>query len=200
MILEDEKDIVEAIKKDSWMMDVLKTAKILDLPDWWICAGFVRSKVWDVLHNFNARTPLPDIDVIYFDSSNINELEEKNLERKLRSLMPNIPWSVKNQARMHVLNNMSPYTSSIDGISKFPETATALGVKLDEKDNLLLAAPWGVKDVINLKVKPTPYYLETDTRISIYENRVIKKGWNSISRKIEVFEIGKILQNKENSH
>ncbi|AMW99529.1 nucleotidyltransferase family protein [Rummeliibacillus stabekisii] len=200
MILEEEKDIVEVIKKDSWMMDVLKTAKILDLPDWWICAGFVRSKVWDVLHNFNARTPLPDIDVIYFDSSNINELEEKNLERKLRSLMPNIPWSVKNQARMHVLNNMSPYTSSIDGISKFPETATALGVKLDEKDNLLLAAPWGVKDVINLKVKPTPYYLETDTRISIYENRVIKKGWNSIWRKIEVFEIGKILQNKENSH
>ena len=200
MILEEEKDIIEVIKKDSWMMDVLKTAKILDLPDWWICAGFVRSKVWDVLHNFNARTPLPDIDVIYFDSSNINELEEKNLERKLRSLMPNIPWSVKNQARMHVLNNMSPYTSSIDGISKFPETATALGVKLDEKDNVLLAAPWGVKDVINLKVKPTPYYLETDTRISIYENRVIKKGWNSIWRKIEVFEIGKILQNKENSH
>lgn len=190
MVLAEEKDIIEVIKKDSWMMDVLKTAKILDLPDWWICAGFVRSKVWDVLHNFNARTPLPDIDVIYFDSSNIKELEEKNLERKLKSLMPNIPWSVKNQARMHLLNNMGPYTSSIDGISKFPETATALGVKLDEKDNVLLAAPWGVKDVINLKVKPTPYYLETDARISIYENRVTKKDWKSIWGKIEVFEIG----------
>ncbi len=95
MVLAEEKDIIEVIKKDSWMMDVLKTAKILDLPDWWICAGFVRSKVWDVLHDFNARTPLPDIDVIYFDSSNIKELEEKNLERRLKALMPNIPWSVK---------------------------------------------------------------------------------------------------------
>ncbi|GEL05030.1 nucleotidyltransferase family protein [Rummeliibacillus stabekisii] len=190
MVLAEEKDIIEVIKKDSWMMDVLKTAKILDLPDWWICAGFVRSKVWDVLHDFNARTPLPDIDVIYFDSSNIKELEEKNLERRLKSLMPNIPWSVKNQARMHLLNNMAPYTSSIDGISKFPETATALGVKLDEKDNVLLAAPWGVKDVINLKVKPTPYYLEKDTRSSIYANRVTKKDWKSIWGKIEVSEIG----------
>ncbi|MFG3611060.1 nucleotidyltransferase family protein [Rummeliibacillus stabekisii] len=190
MVLGEEKDIIEVIKKDSWMMDVLKTAKILDLPDWWICAGFVRSKVWDVLHDFNARTPLPDIDVIYFDSSNIKELEEKNLERRLKALMPNIPWSVKNQARMHLLNNMAPYTSSIDGISKFPETATALGVKLDEKDNVLLAAPWGVKDVINLMVKPTLYYLEKDTRSSIYANRVTKKDWKSIWGKIEVSEIG----------
>lgn len=190
MVLGEEKDIIEVIKKDSWMMDVLKTAKILDLPDWWICAGFVRSKVWDVLHDFNERTPLPDIDVIYFDSSNIKELEEKNLERRLKALMPNIPWSVKNQARMHLLNNMAPYTSSIDGISKFPETATALGVKLDEKDNVLLAAPWGVKDVINLMVKPTPYYLEKDTRSSIYANRVTKKDWKSIWGKIEVSEIG----------
>ena len=39
----------------------------------------------------------------------------------------------KNQARMHVVNNMLPYSSSVDAISKFPETATALGVTLDEK-------------------------------------------------------------------
>jgi len=184
-----EKDIVDVIKEDEWMMDLLGTVKTLNLPDWWICAGFVRSKIWGVIHKFSTRTPLPDIDVIYFDSSNTDELEEKKIERKLKSLIPNIPWSVKNQARMHVLNNMAPYVSSVDGISKFPETVTALGVKLDEKSNVVLTAPWGIEDVVNLKVKPTPYYLETDERINIYENRVTKKDWKSIWGKVEVYKV-----------
>lgn len=97
------------------------------------------------------RTPIPDIDVIYFDSSNTNELEEKKIENKLKVLVPKIPWSVKNQARMHVINNMEPYFSSIDGISKFPETVTALGVKLDDQENVILTAPWGITDVVNLE-------------------------------------------------
>lgn len=169
-------------------MDLLRAVQTLHLPDWWICAGFVRSKIWDVIHNFSTRTPLPDIDVIYFDSSNTDELEEKNIERELTFLISNIPWSVKNQARMHVLSNAAPYVSSVDGISKFPETVTALGVKLDKKDNVVLTAPWGIADVVNLKVRPTPYYLETDERINIYKNRVTKKGWESIWKKLEIYK------------
>src|SRR5699024_4035406 len=121
--------------------------------DWWICAGFVRSKMWDTLHNFHTRTPLPDIDVIYFDDTNIDEAAEKEWESCLKQMAPDIPWSVKNQARMHITNNVAPYTSSTNAMSKFPETATALGVKLDESDNLVMAAPCGIKDVIHLEVK-----------------------------------------------
>jgi uncharacterized protein len=58
---------------------------------------------------------------------------------------------------VHVVNDILPYSSSVDAISKFPETAISLGVKLDEKDDIILVAPWGVNDVINLEVKPTPY-------------------------------------------
>ena len=39
----------------------------------WIC----RSKIWDILHDFSERTPIPDIDVIYFDPTNIDELDGK---------------------------------------------------------------------------------------------------------------------------
>jgi uncharacterized protein len=186
MIIRNEKDIVRIIREDEWMMNILKTVKILNLPDWWICAGFVRSKIWDILHDFKERTTIPDIDVIYFDPTNIDELEEKKLEVKLKSMMPNIPWSVKNDARMHVISNMPPYTSSVDAISKFPETATALGVKLDEKDNVILTAPFGISDVINLEVKPTPYFTETKERMKIYEERIEKKNWKSTWHKIKI--------------
>ncbi|MFE4243053.1 nucleotidyltransferase family protein [Peribacillus butanolivorans] len=171
------------------MMEILESAKSLNLPDWWICAGFIRSKVWDVLHDFSVRTTIPDIDVIYFDPTNIDKLEEKKIEKKLISLIPNIPWSVKNEARMHVKSNMPPYSSSVDAISKFPETATALGVKLDENDNVILAAPCGISDVINIEVKPTPYFKETKERVEIYEDRITKKNWKSTWYKIKVNHI-----------
>ncbi|MFS0892484.1 nucleotidyltransferase family protein [Peribacillus frigoritolerans] len=171
------------------MMEILESARSLNLPDWWICAGFIRSKVWDVLHDFSVRTTISDIDVIYFDPTNIDKLEEKKIEKKLESLIPTIPWSVKNEARMHVKSNMPPYSSSVDAISKFPETATALGVKLDENDNVILTAPCGIHDVINLEVKPTPYFKETKERVEIYEDRITKKNWKSTWKNLKVNQI-----------
>jgi hypothetical protein len=187
--IETEQDIIQLVKEDSWMMEVLHNAKLLNLPDWWVCAGFVRSKIWDTLHGFSERTPLPDVDVIYFDKNNLDEEAEKVLEQKLKHINPNIPWSVKNEARMHVVNNLPPYTSSIDAISKFPETATALGLALDEQDNVILTAPCGIEDVVSLALKPTPYFKETKERAFIYEERVVKKNWKGIWSKIKVEKI-----------
>ncbi|WP_413785416.1 nucleotidyltransferase family protein [Cytobacillus sp. IB215316] len=171
------------------MMEIIEAASILKLPEWWICAGFVRSKIWDTLHGFTERTSTPDIDVIYFDDTHIDEAFEKKLEDKLSSLLPNIPWSVKNEARMHMVNNLQPYTSAEDAISKFPETATALGVKLDRENNLVLTAPYGLDDVINMELKPTPYFTETKERAAIYEERITKKNWKDIWYKIKVHHI-----------
>lgn len=189
MKIENEQDIIQLVKDDAWMMDILQNAKALHLPDWWVCAGFVRSKIWDTLHGFTERTPLPDVDVIYFDKSNLDERAEKQLEQKLKGMNPDIPWSVKNEARMHIVNNIPPYTSSVDAISKFPETATALGLALDERNDVVLAAPCGIEDVLNLLVKPTPYFAETKERAEIYEERIAKKNWKSIWTKIEVCHI-----------
>ncbi|GGK06087.1 hypothetical protein GCM10007063_30700 [Lentibacillus kapialis] len=189
MDLKSEKDILKVINEDDWMMGILTTAKSLNLPDWWVCAGFVRSKIWDILHGYSERTPMPDIDVIYFDDTNKNETEEKKLERKLNNIHPNVPWSVKNEARMHLANKIPSYSSSVDAISKFPETATSLGLKLDERDALTLAAPHGVKDVLNLEVKPTDYFKEDKERVAIYEERIAKKRWKSNWDKIKVQHI-----------
>jgi uncharacterized protein len=90
---------------------------------------------------------------------------------------------------MHIKSNMPPYSSSVDAISKFPETATALGVKLDEKDNVILTAPYGISDVVNLEVKPTPFFTKTKERAEIYENRIAKKNWESIWYKLNVYHI-----------
>ncbi|PEG11146.1 hypothetical protein CN676_04760 [Bacillus wiedmannii] len=179
MTIQTEQDVIHLIENDEWMMSVLKMAKSLELPDWWICAGFVRSKIWDTLHNYEARTTMPDVDVIYYNSLHKDEIYEQSLETKLMNIDATIPWSVKNQARMHVVNNMPPYSSSVDAISRFPETATALGVTLDELNNVILTAPCGIEDVLSLQVRPTAHFLETKERIHMYKNRVINKNWQS---------------------
>lgn len=193
MKIKTEKDIIRLIENDEWMMNVLQMAKSLELPDWWVCAGFVRSKIWDTLHDYEAKTAMPDVDVIYYDSLHQDEIYEQSLETKLMNIDATIPWSVKNQARMHVVNNMPPYSSSVNAISKFPETATALGVTLDELNNVILTAPCGIEDVLSLQVRPTAHFLKSKERLHMYKNRVIKKNWqskwyqhhNHISRNLE---------------
>ena len=175
MKLLNEQNIVEAISNDQWMMKVIRQVATLGLPDWWICAGFIRAKVWDEQHGFSEKTILPDVDVIYFDSENPDEYIEKFYEKELMKLDPTIPWSVKNQARMHTLNKAEPYRSSMDGMSKFPETATALGVTLNLKGELQLCAPFGVQDLVEMKIRPTPYFEGSP----IYIKRVEQKNWSA---------------------
>ncbi|MDF2720717.1 MAG: hypothetical protein K0Q59_392 [Paenibacillus sp.] len=187
--LRTEQQILHLVYEDAWMMDILRAARSLKLPDWWVCAGFVRSKIWDTLHGFTTRTPLPDVDVVYFDADNREEETEKRLEAKLSRLLPGIPWSVKNEARMHLKNDLPPYVSSVDAISKFPETATALGLTLDAQDQLTLAAPCGIDDVLQLVLRPTPLFAQQERLALIYEQRIAAKNWQAVWNRITVFHI-----------
>ncbi|MGO4547884.1 nucleotidyltransferase family protein [Paenibacillus sp. 2TAB23] len=185
MLLRSREDIIRLIRADEWMMDILRASQSLNLPDWWVCAGFVRSKIWDTLHGFSERTPLSDVDFIYYDASNIDKAAEKQLEIQLKRMLPYVPWSVKNQARMHLINHIPPYLSSVDAISKFPETATALGLKLDDQDHIVLTAPHGIDDVLQMIIKPTPFFSACKDRLAIYEKRIIQKKlkdkWNRVT-------------------
>ena len=177
-----EKDIINLIGKDKWMMKVLKIVRSLDLPDWWIGAGFVRGKVWDTLHGYKKRTPLPDIDVIYFDKSDFSS--ETEYEEVLKKQMPEVRWSVTNQARMHVFHNDKPYHNSEDALSKWVETATCIGVKL-KNSKLYLAAPWGIDDLVSLKLRPTKFYKD---KPEVFYERIKEKEWLKKWPKLKILD------------
>ncbi len=164
------------VAQDEWMMRVLEIARSLALPDWWIAAGFVRNKVWDVLHGYRDRTEGGgiDVDVIYFNPLVVEEEIEKAYERRLRELLPNVPWSVKNQARMHLVVGEAPHVSSIDAVSKWVETATCVAVKLTPENQLVLSLPAGADDLLGLILKPNPKCAHNPD--SFYR-RVRQKSW-----------------------
>ena len=106
----------------------LELVKSLNLPNWYIAAGYIRNQVWDVLHGMKSSQAFNDVDVIYFDVDDNREETEKKYEIQLRALDANINWSVKNQARMHLRNNEDPYSNVEDAMKRWPETATAIGI------------------------------------------------------------------------
>ncbi|MBR3062869.1 MAG: nucleotidyltransferase family protein [Exiguobacterium sp.] len=175
----DEQDLVHFLKQDAELIKLLHAVANLDLPDCWICAGYIRSKVWDHLHGYETSTKTDDVDVIYFDPNQPEEAVEKQLEERLFRLIPEVPWSVKNQARMHHVNNLPPYASSVDALAHFPETVTAIGVRLQSDGSLILAAPHGIHDLINMHVIPTPPFDSNSSKHPIYLERLQQKNWSA---------------------
>jgi uncharacterized protein len=177
--LQTKADLLEAIKQDKWMITILEAAAKLELPDCCISAGFIRAKAWDVQHDYKERTPLADVDVVYFNADDTGKATEKELENLLAKMMPDVPWSVKNQARMHHVNQMPAFRDTTHAIACYPETATSIGVKLEE-GILHLIAPYGVNDLLACRIAPTPLYGSSAPYHSIYLDRVNKKNWQRL--------------------
>lgn len=117
--------------------------------------------------------------MIYFDRENISIEIEEYYDNELIKKNPNIPWSVKNQARMHLKNNFIPYTRSTDAVNQFPETPTAICVTL-RNDKIILHYDYSFDELVKDIVKPTPYYgIDTDNH-HIYLERIQQKDWLNV--------------------
>ncbi len=176
-------DVAKVISDSPWHMEVLRTVRKLELPDWMIGAGFVRNAIWDQLHEFVLFTSLADIDVIYFDPLHTNASLDSDIEYTLDGILPGMPWSVRNQARMHIRNNDRPYTSSEDAIGHWIEVPTCIAVRLERDDTLNVFAPHGLQDLLNLDVRPTPSGIR---KPEIYRKRILAKDWQRIWPKLQI--------------
>ncbi|MEU8664283.1 nucleotidyltransferase family protein [Actinoplanes philippinensis] len=167
-------DVVQVIESDPAAMRVLRAATELDLPDWWIGAGFVRNRVWDAI---TGRPPAPerDVDLAYFHPDNQDPGEEVRAEARAAAILPDVPWEIRNQARMHLRNGDAPYTSTLDAISRWPETATCVAVTLRD-GAVRLAACHGLDDLVGLVVRPSPAFDGPDGRAKV-RHRIETKGW-----------------------
>jgi uncharacterized protein len=154
---------------------ILQAVRELELPDCWVAAGFVRSLVWDHLHQRQA-SPLPeDIDVIWFNPARVEPQVDLALETLLTRRCGGVQWSVKNQARMHIRNGDVPYGSAGEAMMRWPETATAVGVRLDHSDEIEVSAPLGLEDLFGLMVRPTQRF--SGEKLEVFRERYQSKRW-----------------------
>lgn len=172
--IQSEADVTKLLESDLWRMDVLRAAEKLNLPDWWIGAGFLRNMIWDAIEGVEP-TPTRDVDLIYFDNKNISPEIDWSYDEQMNGLYPNAEWEVRNQARMHYVNNFEPYTSTEDGITHWVETATCVAVKL-ENGSLKYLFCHGTDDLYGLVARPIPMFKHPDLLPTFYD-RIEKKHW-----------------------
>ncbi|GGE23664.1 nucleotidyltransferase family protein [Streptococcus himalayensis] len=173
----EREEILRWFREDPSIMEILSIIRDLGLRDAWLCAGSVRNFIWNSLSGHSAFDRTTDVDVIFFDPD-ISYEETCVIEASLKENYPEFLWEVKNQVYMHVHSpHTKPYKSSQDAMSRYPERCTAVGLRLLNNDELDLFAPYGLEDIVNFRLHPTPHFLENDARLALYHERISQKNW-----------------------
>ena len=148
-------------------------------PDAYICAGALRNLVWSNLHEQAWVLEQSEIDVIFYDSTDPEDRVAQRLAQQLQAHCPEYLWDVVNQANVHRWYTRADgqpivaYTSLSEAISMWPETATAVAVRLCADGQLEVVAPLGLADLFELKLRWNPRMVSH----AVFLQRMQSKGF-----------------------
>ncbi|WP_428750906.1 nucleotidyltransferase family protein [Vibrio cionasavignyae] len=163
--------ITTLMHQDALRSKILSCVASVGFQPCYLAAGFVRNLIWDDLHNRTTPTPLNDVDVIYFDPSEMDSSGQQRIEAYLNNTMPSIGWQVRNQALMHSRNGHQPYTDIIHAMSYWPEKETAIAVRKNGEQIECISA-FGADTLLAGKLTHNP-----SAPIALFWQRVHSKNW-----------------------
>jgi len=120
--------------------------------------------------------PLGDLDVIYFDRTN----SWTTAQATLQAVLPEYRWEVTNQATVHQWQSSATgreilgYESIAAAVAGWPETATAVGVRLTPRGAMKFVAPFGLADLFTMTVRRGPMAPDP----SAFDLRLRDKAWH----------------------
>ena len=147
------------------LMEVLRTARALDLPEWLIVSGAVYQRVFNHLTGRDPDYGIKDYDLVYFDASDISyEAEDVVIRRVAAAFEPPLRdlVEVRNQARVHLWfegkfgEPYAPLRSSAEALERFVSPIFAVGARLEADHHLTLVAPFGLEDLFAMRMRPNP--------------------------------------------
>ncbi|ORE85798.1 hypothetical protein ATO7_10913 [Oceanococcus atlanticus] len=168
-------------------MVALVEARELELKDWCIGAGAVRSVVWDTLHDYANHTAVEDIDLVYFDPDQTDIEIDKSLSSRLPEVFPGSAWEVVNQATVHVWypsafgHDVDPFKSLEEGVGSWPEYATAVGLGLNDDETIRVIAPHGLEDLFEMRVRHNPSRASVDAFQERMRTKCFKERWPQVT-------------------
>jgi uncharacterized protein len=171
--------LVALVQESAWFMPALHAVRDLGLASWCIGAGAVRNLVWDAIHELPTPSDLADVDVAYFDASELAAERDVELQRRLTAVCPDVPWEVTNQAAVHRWfeshfgHPVPPLLSLEDAVASWPEYATSVGITLLPDNTIKVIAPHGLEDLFAVVVRRNPARVSVET----YRQRVAQKRY-----------------------
>ena len=167
-----EARLIDIVRADPMLMQVLTTVRGLDLPDWRLFSGAVYQGVWNAQTGRPVGYGVKDYDIGYFDPDTSWDAEDVIIKRVAAAFEPPLRdlVEVRNQARVHIWFEGrfgEPYEAlacTDDAPARFVAPAFAVGVRLEKDDAVSVVAPFGLEDVFSMTLRPNP-------------NRPLAKGW-----------------------
>jgi hypothetical protein len=170
--------VARIVRGTPWLLDALHVVRAVGPAGAYIAAGAVRDTVWNCLTGRASSGPHADVDVVYWA-----DLEgaggSQSHEQCLRRMKPEFDWEVTNQATVHLWRGqiegspVAPYKSVADGMASWPETATAIGVRLTDGDDIDVLAPLGLADLFDLRLRYNP----AGPGPAVFWRRIATKSW-----------------------
>jgi len=146
--------LAESLAAEPWMERALDAVAASGLPCAWIGAGVIRDLVWGQFHGGFDPATVKDVDVAYFDASDLTLERDLAALDVLRRIAPDLPWEATNQAGVHIWYHhyfggppVEPFASVHDAVATWPETATCVVVRRGQ-DGIEVCAPHGVADLL----------------------------------------------------
>ncbi len=167
-----QRDALEAIiRQQPVLMTVLEGLRDMELRDHLLVAGAIYNEVWNHLTKRPPLTGVNDIDVFYFDDSDIGwdaeDVVIKACDARFGDL--GLPVQVRNQARVHLWfeakfgSPFSPLSSSAEMLGRYASKTHAVGARLDADGGMEIIAPFGLDDLFSFRMVPNPVL---DNRVS----------------------------------
>jgi len=177
----------EIIRSYPDLMDVLARARDLNLPEYWIVSGAIYNNIWNYLTERPYMHGVKDVDIFYFDRSDLSYEAEDNVIKRADHVFANCtpPVEVRNQARVHLWykdhfgEDYAPLTSSEEGIDRFASITHAVGVRLRKNDQLDLYAPYGLNEIFSFRI--TPNYVLNNEKTHIAKGMRALQNWPELT-------------------
>jgi len=160
-----QRQALEGIVRGSeLLMMVLRGLREEDLPDWLLVAGALYNTVWNAMTGRPPLTGIKDVDVFYFDDSDLSYEAEDRIIKRLDQRFAGLPVPVegRNQARVHLWfpekfgQPFTPLESSGEMLTRYASKTHAVAVRLDANDRLEILAPFGLDDIFSFRIVPNP--------------------------------------------
>jgi hypothetical protein len=169
-----EERIRGIICSSAWLVRVLEVVGRSRLPDAWVGAGVLRDLVWGQLYGAGfAPGDVHDVDVAFLDPGDLNRQRDEQATRQLHEAWPEAPWQARNQSAVHTWYSgkfggepVAPLQSIADAVSTWPETATAVAVRLDPRGDIEVCAPLGLADLLDGVWRRNPRRASLDVSLS----------------------------------